>query len=136
MRHTAFAGAALLLFVGLSALPTPADAQILNRVRDAAARAAEREVVRAVDREVTEAVSCVLDDQACIDNARREGQEVQLVDANGNPVSAPTSAAAPAASGAPAATAFVNFDFIPGERILYADDFARDEVGNFPRSLE
>lgn len=32
--------------------------------------------------------------------------------------------------------AWVNYDFKPGERTLFADDFTRDVVGNFPRRLE
>ncbi|MBV5325341.1 MAG: OmpA family protein, partial [Rhodospirillaceae bacterium] len=36
----------------------------------------------------------------------------------------------------PGEGAWANFDFKPGERILYADDYKKDEVGDFPRSLE
>lgn len=32
--------------------------------------------------------------------------------------------------------ALVNFDFVPGTRVLFADDFSRDNVGDFPRHLE
>jgi OmpA-OmpF porin, OOP family len=32
--------------------------------------------------------------------------------------------------------AWANYDFVPGERVLFADDFAADRVGNFPRRLE
>jgi OmpA-OmpF porin, OOP family len=48
---------------------------------------------------------------------------------------APAQAAA-AGSTAAAPTAFVNFDFVPGERVLFAEDFTRDAVGDFPRRLE
>lgn len=48
---------------------------------------------------------------------------------------APAAATAPAAAEKPAA-AFANYDFVPGERILFADDFANDRVGNFPQRLE
>lgn len=65
-------------------------------------------------------------------------------------VSAPTDAAPPAeakadtaapAEGAkqpegPGQGAWVNFDFQPGERPLYVDDFSADRVGNFPKRLE
>jgi hypothetical protein len=30
----------------------------------------------------------------------------------------------------------VNFDFVPGERVLFADDFSKDNVGDFPKRLE
>lgn len=43
---------------------------------------------------------------------------------------------APAAASRPGEGAWANFDFVPGERILFADDFARDRVGNFPQRLE
>lgn len=57
-------------------------------------------------------------------------------------------AAAPGAAKAPAggATAdstqrpgegaWANYDFVPGERVLFAEDFTSDRVGNFPRRLE
>jgi outer membrane protein OmpA-like peptidoglycan-associated protein len=35
----------------------------------------------------------------------------------------------------PGEGAWANYDFKPGERILFADDFSRDEVGDFPRRL-
>jgi OmpA-OmpF porin, OOP family len=31
---------------------------------------------------------------------------------------------------------WANYDFKPGDRILYATDFSEDEVGDFPRSME
>jgi hypothetical protein len=31
---------------------------------------------------------------------------------------------------------WANYDFVPGERVLFADDFTRDQVGDFPRRLE
>ena len=36
----------------------------------------------------------------------------------------------------PGQGAWANYDFLPGERILYADDFTGDKVGDFPRRLE
>jgi outer membrane protein OmpA-like peptidoglycan-associated protein len=57
----------------------------------------------------------------------------------------PADAPAPADTAAPAAAkqpegpgqgAWVNFDFQPGERPLYVDDFSADRVGNFPKRLE
>lgn len=42
--------------------------------------------------------------------------------------------AAPAA--AQQAAVATNFDFVPGERMLFVDDFSRDKVGNFPQRLQ
>ena len=59
----------------------------------------------------------------------------------GEAPAAKAEAAAPAAAAAtdslkPGQGAWANYDFKPGERILYADDFMKDEVGDFPRRLE
>jgi OmpA-OmpF porin, OOP family len=112
--------ALLVLAVAIDALP--AQAQVGRRLRDAAARAAERETTRQVEQRVTNAVRCAFDDEACIAAARRDGREVEIT--GGDP-----------ASDTPTPGAFVNFDFVPGERVLFADDFARDAVGDFPRRL-
>ncbi len=112
--------AALVMLVLTVTTAGAADAQIFKRARDAASRAAEREVVRKVDREVTNAVTCALGDRACAERAREEGKDVQIVDGDGQPV----------------VSAFVNFDFVPGERVLSSHDFASDVVGDFPRRLE
>jgi OOP family OmpA-OmpF porin len=49
---------------------------------------------------------------------------------------APAAPAAAADSLKPGQGAWANYDFKPGERVLYADDFMKDEVGDFPRRLE
>jgi outer membrane protein OmpA-like peptidoglycan-associated protein len=41
-----------------------------------------------------------------------------------------------AEAAAPASKAWANFDFVPGERVIFAEDFTADRVGNFPRRLE
>ena len=118
-----------------------------------AERAAERETAERADRAVSgafdkadEAVKCTVTDAACAQRARDEGQEVVYVDDSGNEVPAPSAAPAPAASAAPAAAsgasarpgegAWANYDFVPGDRVLFYDDFERDRVGDFPRRLE
>lgn len=45
-------------------------------------------------------------------------------------------AQAASASLKPGEGAWANYDFVPGERVLFADDFSRDRVGNFPQRLE
>lgn len=48
---------------------------------------------------------------------------------------APASAASPAATLRPGEGAWANYDFVPGDRIIFAEDFTADRVGNFPRRL-
>jgi OmpA-OmpF porin, OOP family len=124
---------ALILTASLG-LPELVEAQVGKRLRDAAARAAERETTRQVERKVTNSVRCVLEDQECIRKAQSEGKEVEVVDARGNVVAQP-------GGGATAAQrvgegAWANYDFVPGDRVLFAEDFAADRIGNFPRRLE
>lgn len=65
----------------------------------------------------------------------------------GRPAQEPSAPAAAAPAADPAATdtptagrpgegAWANYDFVPGERVLFAEDFADERVGNFPRRLE
>lgn len=49
------------------------------------------------------------------------------------PATAPAGAA-PAA--APASKEWANYDFVPGNRVLFDTDFSDDKVGNFPQRLE
>jgi outer membrane protein OmpA-like peptidoglycan-associated protein len=131
---------------------TPAQAQLWDKVKDAAKRgaerAAERETAERADRAVTnvfeagdDAVACVVGDDVCVRQAQEDGKEVVVVDRNGEPLPADAqpSAAAPA-SAAPAAAApgegvWANYDFVPGNRVLFFDDFADEYVGDFPRRL-
>lgn len=55
--------------------------------------------------------------------------------ANAEPAAAPA-AAAGAAAPAPAAKEWANYDFVPGNRVIFDDDFTEDKVGNFPQRLE
>jgi len=139
-------------------LPSTAEAQFLKKLKDAATDAAENETINQVDRMVREGVACVFDDLECIESARDSGEDVYLTDEAGDPVvdedgnttddpaqaagilgREPPGAAAgpPGAPGAlPGAGADANVDFQPGERSIVVDDFAEDNLGDFPRGFE
>jgi OmpA-OmpF porin, OOP family len=146
MRWRPSANVSLLLVVSV-ALPVTAHAQLGKKIRDAARGAAEREALQQVDRQVSDAVRCVLTDQACIEKARKEGRKVEVVDAQGKPVPAIAqggAAVAPAVSPVSGVAsdmrvgegAWANYDFVPGDRVLFVEELAADRVGNFPRRLE
>jgi len=106
------------------------------------------------------AAMCLATNTSCIKRALGAGKHVEIVDAKGKPVSASDSAkAVNAAGGVPAnmatstgdaaastggaATAgnafdgvFLNYDFVPGDTVILAEDFTRDKVGDFPHRLE
>ena len=131
------------------AIPSGADAQVLKKLTDTAAQAAEDETMNQVDRMVREGVACAFNDLECIRSAEDDGQTVVLMDEEGKPivdddgnlVSDPEVAAEmmgeePDAPMAPGSDVWANYDFVPGEQVVYVDDFSDDEAGDFPRRLE
>ncbi|PAP76269.1 hypothetical protein BSZ37_07325 [Rubrivirga marina] len=137
-----------------SALVLSSCAATVDRMADAAGRAVDRQVDYRTDRAVRSAIDgmfdagenavrCVFTDQACIERAQRDGAPVVMTDARGTPVDrsgtpvttanaedAVVRAGGPGVSGVDA-----NYDFVPGERALFEEDFSRDNVGDFPRRL-
>lgn len=104
-----------------------------NAAKEAAARKAEQGSADATSSAIDAAtgkMKCVVTDSACIAKAKAAGKGTMIVDANGNPV---PNAASAGTTSTPATD--VGTDFTPGARVIFADDFARDEVGNFPRGL-
>lgn len=133
------------LLVLAAAWPVTASAQFGNigrRVGRAAERAVEREAEREVDRRVTNAMRCAFDDAACQQRAKADGRPVEYVDdqgrvitgKDGKPVADP--AAARAATERPGQGAWANWDFVPGDTVLFFDDYSRENVGDFPRRWE
>ena len=128
----------LLLLGGCAAAEDLAD-HAKEGAERAAGQAVDREVGERTDRAVSgafdaadDAVRCVVGDEACIEQAQEEGRPVVVTDEEGNVVEE-----IPGAGGtAPVAEANVNYDFEPGTRVLFQEDFAGDNVGDFPRRLD
>ena len=82
-------------------------------------------------------ITCALADTACQERARAEGKQV-VIDSSQAPAN-PQANQANAASGPAGAVGegvWLNYDFTPGTRPLFVEDFNRDNVGDFPRRLE
>jgi outer membrane protein OmpA-like peptidoglycan-associated protein len=122
-----------------------------DRLKKRAEEAAKRKVEQRVDRRAGEAtdaamdkaegtVKCAATDSKCIEKAKSEGKQVETTGSESAAPSAGAAAsgAANAASDGPAPAPRVNVgkDFTPGTRVLFATDFKRDEIGDFPRNLE
>lgn len=156
--HWRAVGLALCVALGVgvadASIPQPVAAQgFLHKLKakvkeKAQERVDEREdqAAQAAVNKAEQAIACVITDLACIQKAQAAGQDVSLTDASGKPVSSSDSAAAMAsadsASGTPGAAAsapgtgaWVNYDFVPGDRAIFVDDFSADNVGDFPRRL-
>ncbi|MGH7564007.1 MAG: hypothetical protein ACREK5_06255, partial [Gemmatimonadota bacterium] len=117
--------------LGLAVLAHPAKAQFGDQIKNTIRRAAQGEVLREVDHQVRKAVRCALNDLTCIKRAEEEGNPVEVVDENGKVV-----ATNDAPSARPGEGAWANYDFVPGERLLFYEDFSNDNVGDFPRRLD
>jgi outer membrane protein OmpA-like peptidoglycan-associated protein len=94
---------------------------------------------RAKERVERKIAECIATDLACIEKAKAEGKEVTVKEA---PAPAPGVAAttgtetSASSSLKPGEGAWVNYDFKPGDRPVFVEDFTKEEVGNFPRRLE
>lgn len=131
--------------------------RMVDRAGDVAGRAVDRQVDRRTDRAVNgaidgmfdageRAVRCVFTDEACIRRAQGNGDPVVLTDADGQPVDRngdPVTESnaedavirAPGSGNAPGSGVSSNYDFVPGERVLFFADFENDRVGNFPNGI-
>jgi outer membrane protein OmpA-like peptidoglycan-associated protein len=107
-----------------AAAPRPAAAQF-GGIRDAARRAAEE-----AKKKTTEAAKPPAD-------AAKPPADAAKPPAGGTktepPSAAATSAAPPAVqTAAPEFASFSRFDFVPGEKVVAAEDFSQDAIGDFP----
>ena len=121
-----------------------------DRLKRAAQEAAKRKAEQRVEQRAGEAtdaalnkaegtVKCAASDDKCIEQAKKEGKQVDT--SGGGAAAGGASAAAAggedeAAGGKAAGKANVGKDFTPGTRVLFATDFKQDEIGDFPRKLE
>jgi len=142
-------------FVLVPAVTPIVEAQA-GRIINRAGRVATDEVARKIDQLVRTGVRCVVGDLPCVEKARKSGRTPVMTDASGNiltdadgvPITDPDVAARQAGAGGQAAAApagavetpgtgaWVNYDFVPGDRVIFAEDFTSDKVGDFPRRFD
>jgi outer membrane protein OmpA-like peptidoglycan-associated protein len=121
-----------------------AEAQLFERamksIQRGAERAVEREAERRADRAVTETIECAVGDTACEQRkareAQRSGSPSEQPGAQGTSVASQATANGGSAARAnPGEGAWANYDFVPGDKVLFVEEFTSDRVGNFPRRL-
>lgn len=113
-------------------LPTGAEAQL--DIGGAVKRGAEYEANRQAQKLGRDAVRCTVDNLKCIKKAEKKGKEVVLVDENGDPISDPDGESGkPPGLSSPDSS---GYDFEPGTRVLFEEDFAGASQGEFPGNLE
>ena len=114
------------------------NAQLLKKLGKRAERAAERTIERRVDKEASEKTDEVLDSilepgkkgqQAPPDvdlpNPNTGGQTSESPNAGGSLPNAPD-------AGTKTIEVYSKFDYVPGDKPLFFDDFAEDFIGDFP----
>lgn len=135
-RTLAAAGVLALLS---STLITPAEAQFGKRLKDAVKRTAEDKAIQKATDEESKAI-----DSALTDGGQAARPDSTPTAPGEGAAAAPAGAAANAApaAGGEKATAkpgegvWVNYDFVPGTRPIFVEDFSKDNVGDFPKRLE
>ncbi len=113
-----------MLVLALVALTGPLHAQLGGlggKLKDKVKQRVDQKADKAMDDALNQ-VECVATDTKCIEQAKAEGKEVKKVEG--------------AAAQKPGEGAWVNYDFVPGSRPLFVEDFTKDAVGDFPRRLE
>ena len=143
-----FLAGVLTLCAAALLLAPPAQAQLFDKIKERAKEEAEERIDKNIDQGIEkgadalegglkDAIKCAVGDTACIEEAQQQGKPVVLTDAegnikrdeNGDPVTAEEAGMKPGEVNA-------NYDFEPGARTIFAEDFTGDNVGDFPRRLE
>lgn len=117
---------------------TSADAQILKKLGKTAERAAERTVQRRVDRETSKKTDEVLDS---ILEPGKKGRQQYPGDGSSNPGTSSDNSSdnnsgtqrnSGIAGTDPSIEVYSKFDFVPGDKQIFFDDFGNDFIGDFP----
>lgn len=136
---TRFVRIALFLLATSVSVQSVSAQGLLDRAKKRAEQKAKQKAEQTTDQAVDKtfeagenAVKCTLGDAKCASDAKKSGKPVQYVDDKGKPVATEGAGG----KGEPGKGAWANYDFVPGEKVIFADDFATDVIGDFPRRWE
>jgi outer membrane protein OmpA-like peptidoglycan-associated protein len=127
----------LFLIMALALSCGGAQAQFLKKLGDAAAKAAEKAATRTTEQKVEKAVDTSID-KATDPNTYKGDKNANNSDSSQSDTGSNaggddnTSAGAPAGKPASAEMAYAKSDFVPGDEIIFSDDFANETMGEFP----
>jgi outer membrane protein OmpA-like peptidoglycan-associated protein len=132
--------AALVALTVLTVSPVAqAEAQFGKRLKDAVKRTAEDKAIQKTTEEEGKAIDTLLsgggEAARPADSATAPGEGAAAAPA-GAAKAAPAAGGGETASAKPGEGVWANYDFKPGERVLFTEDFTKDEVGDFPRRIE
>jgi outer membrane protein OmpA-like peptidoglycan-associated protein len=133
---------ALCLTVAASAVVSvPSEAQFPDKIKNAAKRAVENEAADQTERLLRNAMRCAVNDPRCVERAEENGEEVIFTDAEGEvitdedgaPITDRERAAETAGTASGPAVVEANYDFEAGTDVIFEEDYAGDNLGDFPR---
>ena len=125
MRQPMSIVALLFLFAVSLMAPPPAAAQfgkLKDKVKDKVERKVDQKTDQAIDKTIDETI-----------DGATEGKSPAAQDEAAPPAGAPP--AAGGGAGSPVVedmTLYTKYDFVPGDKVLFYDDLAREEAGEFP----
>ena len=125
----------LPILLMLIALPE-ANAQLLKKLGKTAEKAAERTVQRRVDRETTKKTDQALDSVLAPGSKGQQNPNSSGNDPNaqgGNNGGNTSGQGGNIAEGGPKTIqVYSKFDYVPGDKLMFYDDFGNDFIGDFP----
>jgi len=116
----------LLLAVSMPAIT---QAQLLKKLKDKVNQAVDKKTDKAVDNTVNKADKTV--DDGVNKAIGKDGNPTTPSNTDNKPAASPTTSGSKAAS-SPTISTYKNYDFVPGDKIIFEDHFDTDEEGEFP----
>ena len=136
MKRVLTLATATCVLAGFAYTATDAHAQgFMNKLKKRVEDAAKRKVEDRADKKAGDATDAALDKADCA----ATGSECEEDAPAETTKAAPGSSAATATESVslkPGEGAWKNYDFVPGERAIVAEDFSTDNVGDFPKRFE
>jgi outer membrane protein OmpA-like peptidoglycan-associated protein len=105
-------------------MPAVSHAQLLKKLKDKVNQTVDRKTDKAVDNTVNKA------DKTVEDGVSKAIGTTAPNNTDGNPAATNTSGST--ATSAPTISTYKNYDFVPGDKIIFEDHFDTDEEGEFP----
>lgn len=127
-----FISLAIALMVG-----STINAQFFKKLAKKAEKAAERTVERRVEKETSEKTDQALDSILEPGSGGKQAPDVGTQGGNapsntGNSPGGNTTAGGASSTGEKSIAIYSKFDYVPGDKLLFFDDYANDFIGDFP----
>ncbi|MFS4454982.1 OmpA family protein [Maribacter sp. 2304DJ31-5] len=107
-----------------------ANGQFLKKLGKRAERAAERTIERRVDKETTKKTDQALD--SILEPGAKDKKKTPTTIGGNAPASNPENGPSGSKAGSKTLVVYSKFDFVPGNKPLFFDDFSNDFIGDFP----